>query len=134
MSTPRKFLTFATAEEALAADQAVCRYLREKDGNKGTQWSGVSVRDGDPPTYGILWAGPVAEVFGQPPEDNPDVPAMAASIKAPSTFLRAEEAPATPAVVLDEEEVSEVTDDKGTVRVSNWTDYVPPPPEPEDLP
>lgn len=67
MSSPRQFLLFSTYESAKAADTSVCDLLRVRDGNKGSRWAGVSIRnDGK---FGVFWDTPCIAVFG-PPQNN----------------------------------------------------------------
>lgn len=54
----RQFLTFATPEQASAADKAVQDVLRVTDKNLGSQWSGVSTNG---KVFGILWASEVVD-------------------------------------------------------------------------
>jgi hypothetical protein len=54
------YLTFPTLEEAIQADAAVAQYLRDNDGSKCSQWSGVYT-DGE--VYGILY-GPAVVAAG----------------------------------------------------------------------
>lgn len=63
------YLTFPTLEEAAQADAKVAQYLRDKEGSKCSQWSGVYT---DGKVYGILYDAAVeaAGVTGDP-ETNP---------------------------------------------------------------
>ncbi len=46
------YLTFPTPEEAIQADAKLAQYLRDKEGSKCSQWSGVYT---DGKVYGILY-------------------------------------------------------------------------------
>jgi hypothetical protein len=48
----RTFITFPTPEEAAQADTKVAQYLREKEGSKCSQWSGIYT---DGKVFGILY-------------------------------------------------------------------------------
>jgi hypothetical protein len=61
MSTPRTFLRCDSLAHAEVVDQLVCLSLRDADGSRGTQWSGVYQKGAS--TYGILYASPVAALF-----------------------------------------------------------------------
>lgn len=63
----KRFLIFNTYEQALAADSAVCDLLRDRDGNKGSQWAGVSIRNDG--LFGVFWDTSCVAVFG-PAENN----------------------------------------------------------------
>lgn len=70
MSTPRTILICDSYEHAEAVDKLVLHGLDVDHGIKGNAWSEV-YSDGE--RYGILWGGPVAEMFGEPRStDCPD--------------------------------------------------------------
>ena len=60
------FLLCDSPEHAEVVDQLIMERLRDVDGNKGAQWSGVYT---DGTRYGVLWASPASELFGNPEED-----------------------------------------------------------------
>lgn len=65
----KQFLMCDTADHAAAVDHLVMEHLRETEGARGSSWSGVYT---DGSRFGVLWAGPVALVFGSPQSvDNP---------------------------------------------------------------
>lgn len=65
----RTFLVCADELHAEVVDALVFSRLRDVDGTCGSEWSGVWT---DGTRYGIVWAAPVSELFGQP-EDFPDL-------------------------------------------------------------
>lgn len=104
MHMPKTFLLCDNEVHADFVDKFIMDELRERDGSKGSSWSGVFT---DGTRYGILWGQPASSLFGQPitvdPEDG------------------------DPSVVL----VDEVLDEDG---ISNWTAYVPPPEQEQETP
>lgn len=62
----KTFLLCDSPEHAEIVDQLIMERLRDVDGNKGSQWSGVYT---DGARYGVLWASPANELFGVPDED-----------------------------------------------------------------
>lgn len=61
MSSPNSYLICLDELHAEFVDELVMERLRDLDGNKDSQWSGVFT---DGTRYGILWAAPVSELFG----------------------------------------------------------------------
>ncbi|CAB4172027.1 hypothetical protein UFOVP1007_16 [uncultured Caudovirales phage] len=62
MSTPRQFMLSASYDAALALDRAVCAFVRNEDGSKGSQWAGVSRRtDGK---FGVFFSQECADALG----------------------------------------------------------------------
>lgn len=60
------FLECDSAEHADVVDQFIMELLRERDGAQGSRWSGVWT---DGVSYGVLWASPASELFGDPESD-----------------------------------------------------------------
>jgi hypothetical protein len=69
MSSPRQFLLCLDEIHAEVVDQFIATKLREEDGSKCSQWSGVWT-DGE--RFGVVWAAPASDLFGTP-EDDPSV-------------------------------------------------------------
>ncbi len=63
------YLLCLDAEHADLVDQIVFARLPDEEGAKGNSWSGVFT---DGQQFGILWAAPVSDLFGQP-EDFPEL-------------------------------------------------------------
>jgi len=62
MTALRQFLRADSLAHAEVLDQFICQHLRERDGSKGSQWSGVYERNG---TFAVLFASPASELFGE---------------------------------------------------------------------
>ncbi len=62
-----KYLICEDALHAKVVDELVMCSLRDANGSKGSQWSGV-LTDGE--QFAVLWDEPVVALFGQP-EDDP---------------------------------------------------------------
>lgn len=60
------YLICQDAEHAKVVDELVMCHLRDADGSKGSQWSGV-LTDGE--QFGVLWGDAVAALFGTPADD-----------------------------------------------------------------
>jgi hypothetical protein len=65
----RAFLLCTDETHADLVDQFVAERLRDVDGSKCSQWSGIYT-DGE--RFGVLWANPASALFGTP-EDDPSV-------------------------------------------------------------
>jgi hypothetical protein len=57
-------------DAALALDARVCAFLRERDGSRGSQWAGVSVRDDG--RFGVFFSQECVDALGDnlPKLDN----------------------------------------------------------------
>ena len=70
MSNARTFLLVDDPDHGEVVDQWICMSLRDRDGNLGSCWSGIYT---DGTRYGVVWAVPASDLFGQPvTEENPD--------------------------------------------------------------
>ncbi len=65
----RTFLVCDSVEHADLVDQLVFARIQEEEGAKGNGWSGIYT---DGTRFGIMWASPVSDLFGQP-EDFPEL-------------------------------------------------------------
>lgn len=70
MSALNQYLVCVDELHAEFVDALVMERLREIDGNRGSQWSGVFT---DGTRFGILWAAPVSDLFGDLIEDGETV-------------------------------------------------------------
>lgn len=66
MSSPQTFLLCDSIEHAEVVDTFIMESLRERDGAQGSSWSGVWT---DGVSFGVLWADPASNLFGDPEED-----------------------------------------------------------------
>jgi hypothetical protein len=102
----RTFLLADSADHAEILDQFIAARLRDVDGSKCSQWSGVWT-DGE--RFGVLWAAPASGLFGSPvTEETPD---------------------GDPSLVLATEVISEVDGE----LVSDWYELPPPEPAAEEI-
>lgn len=62
MSTPRQYMMARSYDAATALDAQVCAFLRERDGSRGSQWAGVSVRDDG--RFGVFYSQECADALG----------------------------------------------------------------------
>lgn len=69
MSALKTFLLCDSPEDGIAVDGLIMEYLREVDGSKASQWSGVYT---DGTRFGVLWQAPANIVFGST-EDHPEL-------------------------------------------------------------
>lgn len=88
----RQILICESADHAAAVDQLVFARLQEEEGAFGNGWSGV-LTDGT--SFGILWASPVSDLFGQP-EDFPELELVDEDEKSPWTTYIPEPEQAAP--------------------------------------
>lgn len=96
------YLLCDSPEHADVVDQFIMERLRDIDGSKGSQWSGVYTNG---TSFGVLWAAPASSLFGVPIAEDPEN--------------------GDPSVVVEEEAI----DENG---LSNWHPYIPPAPEVEE--
>lgn len=108
-----QFLLCEDADHAAAVDQMIMDRLRERDGARGSSWSGVFVDYGTPTHYAVLWAAPASELFGQP--------------------FNAETQEGDPAIIVIDGEMIQ-RDASGAFVSGNWERYVPPAPTEESQP
>ena len=65
----KTFLLCDSAEHADVVDQFIMESLRDRDNAQGSSWSEVYTNG---TLFGVLWASPASELFGNP-EDDPAI-------------------------------------------------------------
>jgi hypothetical protein len=63
MSTPQQFLLCLDELHAEVVDAWIMESLRDRDNSRASRWSGVYT---DGTRYGVLWAAPASDLFGDP--------------------------------------------------------------------
>lgn len=69
MSAVRQLLLCDSLAHAAICDQLICAFFQDRDGNLGSQWSGIFAKPGMlADTYGVCWdETQLREVFGDDP-------------------------------------------------------------------
>lgn len=65
----RRYLLCESLQHAAVCDMLCCEFFRDRDGNKGSGWSGTFAKPGIlSDTYAIEWDEQLRDVFGDDPQ------------------------------------------------------------------